>query len=135
MFDADKECATCHFKKAARSKHCRVCNKCVSRFDHHCIWIKGCVGEKNYKWFLSFIASHSVLCLWGTYVGLMAFWGIIEENKLFEATFRNGLGESFKADWIIVGKYLFYKETYFIFIILLCLIMGFTLLLFLVYHF
>jgi len=66
-------CKTCEFDKPARSKHCTVCGHCVSKFDHHCIWIKGCVGERNYKWFLMFIGSHALLTAVGALVSCLLF--------------------------------------------------------------
>ncbi|SBS83584.1 palmitoyltransferase, putative (DHHC3) [Plasmodium ovale curtisi] len=42
------ECDICGYVEA-QSKHCKVCNKCVSVFDHHCMWVNNCIGKKNYK--------------------------------------------------------------------------------------
>ncbi|KAJ0454161.1 putative protein S-acyltransferase [Helianthus annuus] len=40
---------------------CRVCDKCVDRFDHHCRWLNNCVGKKNYKKFFTLMISALLL--------------------------------------------------------------------------
>ncbi|XP_065210396.1 uncharacterized protein Patsas [Planococcus citri] len=51
-------CHTCHCIRPLRSKHCRICNRCVAYFDHHCPFINNCVGIKNRTCFFIFL-----LCL------------------------------------------------------------------------
>ncbi|SCM22035.1 palmitoyltransferase, putative [Plasmodium chabaudi chabaudi] len=53
------ECDICGFVEP-QSKHCKVCNKCVSVFDHHCMWVNNCIGKKNYKYFVSLLLALTI---------------------------------------------------------------------------
>ena len=47
IFFKGQACSTCKTLKCGRSKHCGMCDWCVVRFDHHCIWVNNCVGLNN----------------------------------------------------------------------------------------
>jgi hypothetical protein len=50
-------CSQCNIDQPIRTKHCKHCKGCISTFDHHCIWIGNCIGERN-KWlFFVFLFS------------------------------------------------------------------------------
>eukprot|EP00301_Raphidiophrys_heterophryoidea_P006754 c12699_g3_i1.p1 GENE.c12699_g3_i1~~c12699_g3_i1.p1 ORF type:complete len:403 (+),score=69.89 c12699_g3_i1:1241-2449(+) len=106
-----KYCDTCGLDRPARSKHCRVCNRCVSRFDHHCIWINSCVGMKNLRWFLSFLWMHVVICAYGAYlIGQYVHW-YISSRQLWNANFISS-GKQIPASYSILFQYMMLYEAW-----------------------
>ncbi|XP_064407374.1 palmitoyltransferase ZDHHC3-like isoform X2 [Halichondria panicea] len=63
--DAWTPCSKCETYRPPRSHHCRKCRRCVRRMDHHCPWINNCVGEKNFKYFFSFVVYIAIYTLYG----------------------------------------------------------------------
>ncbi|VEN63380.1 unnamed protein product [Callosobruchus maculatus] len=69
-FEPSSFCSACLVRRPVRSKHCAVCNRCVARFDHHCPWVANCIGAKNHKHFIGFLAALILMCsemLYGSY--------------------------------------------------------------------
>lgn len=60
-------CSRCETYRPPRAHHCRICQRCVRRMDHHCPWINNCVGERNQKYFIQFLV----------YVGVLAAYSIV----------------------------------------------------------
>ncbi|KAE8284682.1 putative palmitoyltransferase ZDHHC12 [Larimichthys crocea] len=56
-----------------RSKHCQTCQHCVRRYDHHCPWIENCVGERNHRWFVLYLAIQLLVLLWGLHIAWTGF--------------------------------------------------------------
>ncbi|CAJ1335233.1 unnamed protein product, partial [Effrenium voratum] len=55
-------CTKCSKYKPDRCHHCRVCNSCVLRMDHHCPWIANCVGFRNHKYFFLLVLYSAMNC-------------------------------------------------------------------------
>ncbi|KAF0029010.1 hypothetical protein F2P81_018115 [Scophthalmus maximus] len=75
-------CSRCETYRPPRAHHCRVCQRCIRRMDHHCPWINNCVGELNQKYFIQFLFYTGLASLYSMLLVVSAWvWRIRNERE------------------------------------------------------
>jgi len=110
----------CVTARRPRTRHCRLCNKCVDGFDHHCLWLNTCVGTHNYRAWLGFMASLFVWTILGSSIAWTALWQVLAlRGRALAVGYRpalllTGLGAAFAAGWLLallaLHAYLAWKD-------------------------
>lgn len=107
LFHPGASCPTCQLLKPARSKHCRVCNRCVLRFDHHCVWVNNCIGAQNTRYFLLYLLS---VCAMAGSVALLTgdmLLHAVLRSGILRATYIDEKGDHQPAGPLFVAQHLF----------------------------
>eukprot|EP00808_Paulinella_micropora_P001849 g17578.t1 len=134
-FFPDNLCRTCQLPKPARSKHCRMCNRCVARFDHHCVWVNTCIGARNHRWFLLFLLVHVCFCVYAVRMNAGILLKVLKEKRLMEMRWRDpASGEVFTTTYWFAFQWLSYHHVWLWGECILAAVMGLVLLGFLCHH-
>ncbi|XP_030463766.2 probable protein S-acyltransferase 1 isoform X1 [Syzygium oleosum] len=106
-----KFCDTCLLYRPPRASHCSICNNCVQRFDHHCPWVGQCIALRNYPFFICFISTSTILCI---YVFTFSWINILRQGgNLWKAMSHDVLSVvliiyCFIAFWFVGGLTVFH---------------------------
>ena len=73
-------CETCKIYKPDRCHHCKYCNKCMLKLDHHCFWFDNCITFNNYKYFYCSVFYGMFMGFFFIYIFFPFFKNIINFN-------------------------------------------------------
>ena len=57
-----------------------MCDCCVRGFDHHCLWLGTCIGERNYLYFQMYVLSLNLALPFAIYLSIAAIWHRADEQ-------------------------------------------------------
>jgi ribosomal protein L40E len=104
-------CFSCSAEKPPRSVHCSACGICIENYDHHCLWINGCVGHHNlprFLWFLiCFVAFLLVTGVNGGLVGYSIYFTHTEIGFNTKVILLTGSGLQVLSFLSLVGPIVF----------------------------
>lgn len=89
-------CHKCKCIRRTRSRHCNHCARCVSDFDHHCIYLGTCIGRNNRLDFMILFVMLTISSL----------IGIVLQLSIKDAEDISTSARAFKVIGLIwIGKY------------------------------
>ncbi|XP_061709430.1 probable palmitoyltransferase ZDHHC24 [Cydia pomonella] len=90
-------CEFCRQKQPANSWHCKTCNTCILRRDHHCILLARCIGRNNLRYFICYLCHLTISMIYATYYNYIVLRSIFDLR-----TFAATTSKIFNlADWSI----------------------------------
>ncbi|CAN9509333.1 unnamed protein product [Ophioblennius macclurei] len=99
-------CSRCETYRPPRAHHCRVCQRCIRRMDHHCPWINNCVGELNQKYFIQFLFYTGVASLYSMVLVVSAWVWRIRNEREGDAEKEGDADEETPSKHLIVAHYI-----------------------------
>jgi len=100
-------CNTCKIMRPPMSSHCSDCDNCVKEFDHHCLFVGNCVGQRNIKYFMLFLFYVTCFAMYSFGCSIAVLIDIIHNSPTISNNLNNDYGLIIAGVCCIVLPFLF----------------------------
>lgn len=81
-------CEQCNKYRPKYAWHCKNCNICILKRDHHCFILSRCIGLKNRRYFIMFLTHFFVAMIYSTYYILVFIYIKFQHDGIVLSAFR-----------------------------------------------
>ncbi|CAH2233139.1 jg14002 [Pararge aegeria aegeria] len=86
--DSDSYCQVCKLQRPAKAWHCKKCNACILRRDHHCFFFSRCIGLRNQRYYVLYLGYIFVSMIYSLYYNYYYVVTKFEEQSMVLSAFR-----------------------------------------------
>ncbi|XP_054991318.1 palmitoyltransferase ZDHHC4 isoform X2 [Sorex araneus] len=104
-----------------------VCDCCVHRFDHHCIWVNNCIGAWNIRHFLVYLCTLTASAMALAVVSTVFLGHLVVAADLYSGTYIDARGRVQVIDFIFLAQHLFLSFPRIVFMLGFVLVLSFLL--------
>lgn len=87
--------------KSDRTHHCKQCQICIPKMDHHCHFVGRCIGAANYKSFFVFVSAIITTMTLGLHEAYLIFGFLLERQKSAIGAYSSVFWFVFSWLWLI----------------------------------